>query len=287
MLRVEKAEYYYDSEKIGGFKEVSFSLKPGQVLCILGPNGCGKTTLLKCLTGIFKLNKGSVWLEGTDIVQLDRSAIARKTGYVPQVHQPAFPFSVLDAVLVGRAPHLGFLESPGKKDIQIAETAIEALGISHLKNRSYTELSGGERQLVVFARVMAQQPSLILLDEPTSHLDFGNQIRVLRLVEELASTGLPIIMTSHFPDHAFLISSKVAIMKKGEFLAFGPPDEVITEENLESIYGVKIKVVDVDNGGSSCRVCVPVKSEPGCSCNRKTILEKLYNRTTAQVSAAK
>ena len=282
MLKVENAEFYYNATHESGFKQVSFSLKPGQVLCILGPNGCGKTTLLKCLTGIFKLNKGSVWLDGIDIARLG-AAIARKTGYVPQMHQPAFPFSVLDAVLVGRAPHLGFLESPGKKDYDIAETAIEALGISHLKNRVYTDLSGGERQLVVFARVMAQQPSLLLLDEPTSHLDFGNQIRVLRLVEELASSGLPIIMTSHFPDHAFLISSKVAVMKKGEFLAFGPPEEVITEANLESIYGVKVKVVDIDES-VGYRVCVPVKSDLDCSCARKSILERLYANKTRQLS---
>jgi iron complex transport system ATP-binding protein len=277
MLRVEKAEFHYDDNCESGFKEVSFSLKPGQVLCILGPNGCGKTTLLKCLTGIFKLNKGNVWLDGEEIAHLDRSAVARKAGYVPQVHQPAFPFSVLDAVLVGRAPHLGFLESPGAKDIEIAEAAIEALGISNLKNRRYTELSGGERQLVIFARVMAQQPSLLLLDEPTSHLDFGNQIKVLRLVEELAATGLPIIMTTHFPDHAFLISSKVAIMKKGEFLAFGPPDEVITEANLEAIYGIKVRVADV-NGSVGRRICVPVRIDSNCTCDKKFILEKLYNR---------
>ena len=283
MLRVENAEFYYDSTHEGGFKGVNFSLKRGQVLCILGPNGCGKTTLLKCLTGIFKLQKGQVWLDDVDIAHLGRSAIARKTGYVPQLHQPAFPFSVLDAVLVGRAPHLGFLESPGKQDVEIAETAIEALGISGLKNRRYTDLSGGERQLVVFARVMAQQPSLLLLDEPTSHLDFGNQIRVLRLVEELASTGLPIIMTSHFPDHAFLISSKVAIMKKGEFLAFGPPEEVITEATLAAIYGIKVKVVDIDSS-VGYRVCVPVKSDLDCVSAKKSILERLYDKKSGHLS---
>ena len=283
MFRIENAEFSYDSDNSAGFKDVNFCIKPGQVLSILGPNGCGKTTLLKCLAGIFKLKKGSIWLGDKEISRLERSGMARAVGYVPQLHQPAFPFSVLDAVLVGRAPHLGFLESPGKEDIEIAETAIEALGISALKKRPYTELSGGERQLVVFARVMAQQPSLLLLDEPTSHLDFGNQIRVLRLVEELASTGLPIIMTSHFPDHAFLISSKVAVMKKGAFLAFGPPEEVITEVNLESIYGIKVRVMEV-NGAVGHRVCVPLKNEQDCSCDRKSIIERLYGRKPGLVS---
>lgn len=276
MFRVEGIEFFYNAQNSGGFKEVSFSIKPGQVLCILGPNGCGKTTLLKCLAGIYKLNKGDIWLNDTKVNQLNRSGLARAIGYVPQMHQPAFPFSVLDTVLVGRAPHLGFLESPKKEDYEIAETAIEALGITHLAQRPYTEISGGERQLVVFARVMAQQPSLLLLDEPTSHLDFGNQIRVLRLVEELASTGLPVIMTSHFPDHAFLIGSKVAVMKGGKFIAFGPPDEVVTDQNLEAIYKSKVKVMEV-NGNERYRVCVPVKSELDCVCGNKSLLDKLYN----------
>lgn len=276
MFRVEDAEFFYNASCTGGFKKVSFSIKPGQVLCILGPNGCGKTTLLKCLAGIFKLQKGSIWLNDIEVNRLNRSSLARAVGYVPQLHQPAFPFSVLDAVLVGRAPHLGFLESPKKRDYEIAEAAIEAMDITHLTQRPYTELSGGERQLVVFARVMAQQPSLLLLDEPTAHLDFGNQIRVLRLVEELAAAGLPVIMTSHFPDHAFLIGSKVAVMKKGEFLAFGPPEEVVTDQNLEAIYNSKVNVTEV-SGHGGYRVCIPVKSDLDCSCNKKHLLDRIYN----------
>jgi len=203
------------------------------------------------------------------------------------MHQPAFPFSVLDAVLVGRAPHLGFLESPKKSDYEIAEAAIEAMDITHLAQRPYTELSGGERQLVVFARVMAQQPSLLLLDEPTAHLDFGNQIRVLRLVEELASAGLPVIMTSHFPDHTFLVGSKVAVMKKGEFLAFGPPSEVVTDQNLEAIYNSKVSVKEI-NGHAGYRACIPVKSELDCVCNKKHLLDMLYKpRATHQHSNGK
>jgi iron complex transport system ATP-binding protein len=180
-------------------------------------------------------------------------------GYVPQNHEPSFAYSVLDAVLVGRAPHIGLLGSPKKGDIVIAEAALDKLGISHLRDSVYTALSGGERQMVIFARILAQQPSLILLDEPTSHLDFGNQIRLLNTIQQLAEKGMPIIMTSHFPDHAFLVSNRVALMKQGHLIDIGTPDEIITEANLERVYGVKVKVLSVDAGGNR-KVCVPVGS---------------------------
>lgn len=279
MLNIKDAGFLYDITQAGGFKDVSFSLKRGEVMCILGPNGCGKTTLLKCLCGIFKLDKGSITLKGRDIVNMGRSDVARVVGYVPQMHEPTFPFTVLDVVLVGRAPHLNFTESPKKKDIEIARTAMEALGISHLEHKPYTQLSGGERQLVVFARVMAQQPELLLLDEPTSHLDFGNQIRILHLVEVLSAHGLPIIMTTHFPDHAFLLSGKVAIMKKGEFLELGMPDKVITDTNLENVYGIKVKVLDLD-GASHHKICLPLNSDSTGISNTNILLDKLYKTDT-------
>jgi iron complex transport system ATP-binding protein len=255
-LEVQRAAYHYDGSA-GGFEDVSFAVGDGEVMSILGPNGCGKTTLLKCLNSLMKIAGGRVTLDGRDIAGMARAAIARAIGYVPQLHQPAFPFSVLDTVLVGRAPHLGLLESPKPADIEIAEKSLDTMGISHLRDKPYTELSGGERQLVIFARVLAQQPSLLLLDEPTSHLDFGNQVRVLKIVEHLAATGLPIIMTSHFPDHAFLVSSQVALMKAGAFIATGTPDSVITDSNLEKVYNIKVRVVNVDSGINR-KICVPV-----------------------------
>jgi iron complex transport system ATP-binding protein len=256
-LQVNSVAFHYEEEKNCGFQNICFSLEDGEVMSILGPNGCGKTTLLKCLNKLMKTESGSISIDDRDIGGLSRTEIAKAIGYVPQMHQPAFPFSVLDTVLVGRAPHLGLLESPKPEDIDIAEESLDTMGIYDLRDKPYTQLSGGERQLVIFARVLAQQPSLLLLDEPTSHLDFGNQIRVLRIVEKLAATGLPIIMTSHFPDHAFLVSSKVALMKKGEFIDAGTPDEVITDSNLEKVYNIKVKVLNVDSGINR-KVCVPV-----------------------------
>jgi len=258
-LEIKNAGYHYDPAGFNGFGDISFTIEDGEVMSILGPNGCGKTTLLKCLNNLIKLQNGTIFIDDRDITHLPRPEIARAIGYVPQMHQPAFPFSVLDAVLVGRAPHLGMMDSPKAKDIQIAEESLETMGIAYLRDKPYTQISGGERQLVIFARVLAQQPSLLLLDEPTSHLDFGNQVRLLKIVQKLSSTGLPIIMTSHFPDHAFLVSSKVALMQKGRVLEIGTPDEVITDENLEKVYNIKVRVINVDSGINR-KICVPVEN---------------------------
>lgn len=256
-LTVNGAGFYYDAARTGGFGGVEFTVDSGEVMTILGPNGCGKTTLLKCINRLMELQLGSIFLDHRDVSRLSRADIGKAIGYVPQAHQPAFPFTVQDAVLVGRAPHLGLFGSPGARDLKIAEQALKTMDIYHLRNQPYTKISGGERQLVIFARVLAQQPSLLLLDEPTSHLDFGNQVRLLRIVQSLAATGLPIIMTSHFPDHAFLVSSKVALMKQGQFIDIGTPDGVITDSNLERVYDIRVRVVNVD-GGVNRKVCVPI-----------------------------
>lgn len=256
-LTVRGAEFHYDAARTSGFKDVNFSVQDGEVLTILGPNGCGKTTLLKCINRLTELHGGSIFLDNQDIARLPRPQIARAIGYVPQVHQPAFPFTVLDTVLVGRAPHLGLLESPTAEDIKIAEQALETMGIYQLKDKVYTQISGGERQMVIFARVLAQQPSLLLLDEPTSHLDFGNQIRLLHEVKKLSATGLPIIMTSHFPDQVFMVSTMVAIMKDGAFLECGLPDKIITEDNMRRIYGIPVDIRYID-GPVQRKICIPV-----------------------------
>lgn len=256
-LVVQDAAFHYIPGGISGFDDMSLDLEDGEILCLLGPNGCGKTTFLKCLSNLMPLERGDVFIDGRNIRSMRRSEVARHIGYVPQVHQPAFPFSVLDAVLVGRAAHLNMLASPDEKDVAIAARALDMLGIAHLREKPYTEISGGERQLVIFARVIAQQPSLLLLDEPTSHLDFGNQVRLLQVVKRLADTGLPIIMTSHFPDHVFMSAGKVALMKNGGILDYGRPDDVVTETNLEDIYGVPVHIRYVD-GIVNRKICIPL-----------------------------
>ena len=245
ILEIRHAEFSYNhGKKI--FEDVNISLEEGDVLCILGPNGTGKSTLIKCLNGLLHLNNGEILYNNTDIYSMNNAELAKSIGYIPQTHQATFAFKVFDVVTLGRAPHLGLTDSPSENDFKIAQEAMESLGISHLKDKPYTQISGGERQLTLMARVLAQQPQILLLDEPTSHLDFGNQIRTLQVINQLASNGLSVIMTSHFPDHAFISSNQVAILNNGILMAKGTPEEVITRENMKQAYDIDVKIIDVD-----------------------------------------
>lgn len=255
LFEVKSISFDYDGEEI--FSNISFSIGKGDVLCILGPNGTGKTTLIKCLNGLHEVNSGEILVNGMNIKKLSFKEISKHIGYIPQSHVPSFPFKVFDVVLMGRAPYLNLTDSPKEEDIKIAEDALKTLGIEYLKDKEYTNLSGGERQLVFLARVLCQKPDILILDEPTSHLDFGNQIKLLEIIDNLAKTGLSIIMSSHFPDHAFLSSTKVAIMKDKRFIDFGTPDDVVTESNLRKAYSIDVKLVELDN---KRKVCVPMKT---------------------------
>lgn len=242
-------------------EDISVNLESGEILCLLGPNGVGKTTFFKTILGFLKLQGGEIILDGENVRNWSKKKFAKAIGYVPQAHTPPFPFSVLDVVVMGRTAHLGAFASPSKDDIDIAEEALETLGISFLKERIYTEISGGERQMVLIARALTQQPNILVLDEPTSNLDFGNQIRVLEQINRLAKRGLGVIMTSHFPDHAFLCSTKVALLQRNNIFTVGSVDEVVTEENLRAAYGVDVKIISsVNNKDESVKTCVPLIS---------------------------
>ena len=255
LFEVKNISFDYDGEVI--FSDISFSIERGDVLCILGPNGTGKTTLIKCLNGLNEINSGEILINGEDIRALSFRQISKHVGYIPQSHVPSFPFKVFDVVLMGRAPYLNLTDSPKDEDKKIALDALKTLGIEGLKDKEYTNLSGGERHLVFLARVLCQKPDILILDEPTSHLDFGNQIKLLEIIDNLARSGLSIIMSSHFPDHAFLSSTKVAIMKNKKFIDFGTPDDVVTEENLKKAYSIDVKLMELDD---KRKVCVPMKT---------------------------
>jgi iron complex transport system ATP-binding protein len=262
ILDVQQAGFRYDLKRMI-FSGISFSLAEEEVLCILGPNGIGKSTLIRCLANLNPLCVGSIRLHDRDVRSLNHRDVAKIVGYVPQAHEIVFPFPVREFVLMGRAPHLELFSSPGKEDYAKADEAIDLVGIRKIADKPVNEISGGEYQLAMIARALAQEPEVLLLDEPTSHLDFGNQIRVLEIIDRLARDGLSVIMSSHFPDHAFLTSNNVAIMQHGSFMAYGLAEDVVTEETLKQTYGVDVSITysrDVER-----HVCVPHKSGQ-CRC---------------------
>ncbi len=259
LISLKNGEFSFGEKTI--FSGLNLDVHKAEVVCILGANGCGKTTLLRCLNGNLPLKKGNINLDGVDITAMRIDAIARKIGFVFQEHHAPFPFSVLEVVRMGRAPHLSLFAMPSRHDTEIAGEKLELVGMYHLKDKPYTQISGGERQLILIARTLAQEPDVILMDEPTSHLDFRNQTIVLQIVNKLAEKGLSILMTSHLPDHAMLFSSRVALMKDGNFLVAGKPADVMTEESLKEIYGIEVKMVNVteSGNGSDIRLVIPAR----------------------------
>ncbi|MBU2511618.1 ABC transporter ATP-binding protein [bacterium] len=257
LLEIREACFSYNKKQLI-FNNITFSIKPGEIFCILGPNGTGKSTLLRCLGGLLALQGGSIVMQGQSINDIGKNELGKKIGFIPQGHQPAFPYSVREFVLMGRAPYIPIYGQPGKKDHRISEQAIRSIGISHLMDKPYTEISGGERQMVMFARVLTQNPQLLLLDEPTSHLDLRNQFHTLNLIENLCRQGMTAVLTTHLPDQALLLNATVAIMKDRSFIAVGPAQQVITAQNLRNAYGIDVKIISSNDG--RIRACVPIKN---------------------------
>lgn len=240
MLEIKNGVFGYKSRKSEKIvlDGISCQLHNGELLCILGANGVGKTTLYRTILGFIPLLGGEILLDGKEIGTFSKTELARKIAYVPQYHTPPFPYTVSDVVLMGRGAHVSKFSSPGKNDEMIADEMMERMGISDLKREIYTELSGGERQLVLIARALAQQASCILMDEPASSLDFGNQIRLLKEIKKLASEGISICFTSHYPDHAFLTEASVLVLEGKKQWKKGSAQEIITAELLKNIYGL-------------------------------------------------
>ena len=222
---------------------LAFALAPGEVLCLLGANGSGKTTLLRTLLGLLPPLAGEVRCRGQNVAAWPRAAFARHVGYVPQAHAGLFPFTVEDVVLMGRAARVGRFAAPGAADRQVARRCLELLGIARLRASRYTAISGGERQLALIARALAQEPALLVMDEPTASLDFGNQIRVLEHIGRLRAGGMAVLMSTHQPEHALRIADRVALLGGGRLQAIGAPRATATQAALAALYGVRESAV--------------------------------------------
>ena len=250
MLTIENLAFGFPGRTVG--RDVSFALDAGEVMCVLGPNGGGKTTLFRTVLGLLARHAGAIRLEGQAIETLSRPEIARRVGYVPQGHTGYFAFTVREFVLMGRTAHLGIFSAPGKKDLAVVSRVLDSLGIAQLADQPVTEISGGERQLALVARALAQEPKLLVLDEPTASLDFGNQVRVLQRISALAGSGMSILFSSHDPDHAFLCARRALLLAEGRVLEIGAPRAVIRSDTLQRLYGVSVQVIDLGGGGHTC-----------------------------------
>ncbi|WP_457581158.1 ABC transporter ATP-binding protein [Ensifer canadensis] len=252
-LEVDRIAFGYGSRLVG--QDISFTLEENEVLVLFGPNGAGKTTLFKTLLGIVPLRAGSIRLDGRPIGSWSGRDRASRIAYVPQAHAALFPFTVEDLVLMGRAPHVGVFATPGRRDREVAVATLERLGIGHLANRAYTEISGGERQIALIARALAQEPSILVMDEPTASLDYGHQMRVLDRVRELAGEGVSIVLSTHNPDHAFRVADRVALVFQSTLVALGTPDAVLTAAALKQLYDIDVVIGTL--AGSNARLCAP------------------------------
>ena len=227
----------------------------GKLICILGPNGVGKSTLFQCILGLSSQHDGEIKVDGKNLEELGVRQRARLISYIPQSHAPVFSYTVRDIVLMSTESTIKGFGNPKKEQIYMAEEAMERIGIGYLADRKYTQISGGERQLVMIARALAQQAKTIIMDEPTSNLDYGNQIRIMSRIKELAKEGYTIIQSSHQPDQAFLYADEILVLNEGKVLIKGTPKEVLSENIIRKIYGVDVEIESLRE--DRIRVCIP------------------------------
>ena len=238
---------------------INFTAQTGEIVCMLGPNGCGKSTVFKSILGLLDLQSGKITLNGEDVSKWSAGKLAEAMAYVGQSHNPPFPYQVKDVVLLGRISKIGVTGQPSDKDYEIAENAMIDMGIEHLRDEAYSDISGGELQLVMIARALAQQPKFLVLDEPTAALDYGNVVRVIEKIRALSQKGYGIIMTTHSPDHAFMCNSNVVLLQKNAPMKFGRAVDIITEKNMKEAYGVNVNIVEfINTHGEVMRTCSPL-----------------------------
>jgi iron complex transport system ATP-binding protein len=272
-LKINKLSFSYNSTPI--LKDVELDVGLGEMVCIVGPNGSGKSTMLKCINQILETEQNSVLIDGQDVNSLSLRELSMIMGYVPQTSTSAFSFTVFDVVLMGRKPYINWNLSD--RDSEIVAEMLDFLGIGDLAMRHFTELSGGEQQKVIIARALAQQPKLLLLDEPTSSLDIKHQLEILCILKSLAETQhCSVIVAMHDLNLASRFSDRLLMLKRGCVFAVGTPESVLTEENIESVYGVKVRV---SKSILNCPQVTPLVSEANGFKNAKIALSAITAKT--------
>lgn len=250
---VSKLSFSYGKNKV--LSDVSFSAEAGELLAVLGPNGVGKSTLFRCIMGLLPRYDGEITVNGKAANEIAIREMAKIVAYIPQSHAPVFNYSVFDVVLMGTSAQVSAVNTPRRKQLELAESAIDRLGVTHLRDRGYMQISGGERQLVLIARALAQNAKILVMDEPTSSLDYGNQIRILSQIKKLTVEGYTVIQSTHNPDQAFLFADKVLALLDGHIIKYGTPYEVISGDLIKKLYNVDVEVQSLYM--DKARVCLP------------------------------
>ena len=245
-LTVENLSFSYGKREV--LHEVSFTAQAGELLAILGPNGVGKTTLFKCVMGLERRYTGKILADGTDLAALSPRERAHRVAAIPQAHPLSFRYSAFDMVLMGTSHGLSPFAVPGEKEREMARAAMARVHIDELAERPFDQLSGGEQQLVFLARALAQQAKILLMDEPTSSLDYGNRLLVLGVARDLARSGYTVLLSTHDPQHALWFGDRALALKEGRVLALGTPREVVTADLLEALYVRRIELIDTPQG---------------------------------------
>ncbi len=262
VLQVEKLTFAYGENQV--LRGIDFQVGPGEIFCIFGTNGCGKTTLLDCILGLNTPDCGRIAINRNPAKALSPAMTARQVAYVSQKSDRTFPYTVLEIVLMGRTAYTGLFSSPGKADVEMAEAALESVGMQDFSRRIFTRLSGGETQLVKIARALAQETPLILFDEPTTHLDFRHELNIIQhIMKVVREKGVSVVMATHAPNHAFFFEShgmptRVALMQDGRFGAIGTPSEVLTPTNMAKVFKVVTKRFNNEEGDMLHQFLMPV-----------------------------
>jgi len=244
IITVNDLHFSYPTRPVLG--GIDFTLRRGEVVSLLGPNGCGKSTLIRLILKLINAKRGEIWLHDKSLHRYSHREIASHIAYIPQYHNVPFNYSVLEMVIMGRVSKLGFFAAPSAGDYAIARESLERVGISDLADRPFGQLSGGQKQMVLLARALTQGVDTFIMDEPVSGLDYGNQIRLLELIVRLSTQGYTFLKTTHYPDHALLVSSRVAVMNGGKIIAEGVPDDVITPSMIRDVYGIDADLITHD-----------------------------------------
>ena len=254
-LEVKDLSFSYGDNKV--LDNVSFSSSGGEAIAVLGPNGVGKSTFFKCILGFLPIGKGKIEIEGKDVSIMKGKELSKYIAYIPQSSSPVFNHTVLDSVAMGMNNQIGLFSAPGEKEREKAAAALDRLGILKLKDRGCLNISGGERQLMLIARAMVQDARIIVMDEPTSSLDYGNSYRVMETIMSLSKDGYTILFSTHDPDAAMRYSDRVIAFYKGEIIRDGKPSTVLNTDVLSTLYSINVAIRNVRVREKEYSVCIP------------------------------